>query len=273
MHPRKRACRGHALLCLSIVLTLATHAQEFAALSEQGQFRGAIIDPPSRSLFLAAYDRNEVVRVTLDTLQAERSVPTGKGPASLAVSHDGQTLAAANRLDASVTLIDLRTFKVTATVKVGKGPVGIAALPGGGFATADSFADTITLLDAQSAKVTATLASDGSVPVAIASSSRYLAVATRQPPRVALYSAGASAPDHVIELSEVPFAIEALADGRFVVAAKGGVSVIDDTGRAEHVAAGNPTALARSETGFLVASGAMVESYPTIFQSTPILRM
>lgn len=237
------------------------YAQDFAALSEHGQFRAALIDPASKSLFLAVSDRNEVLQVALDTLQTLRSIPTGRGPASLALSHDGRTLAVANRLDATVTLIDLRTLAVSGTINVGKGPADITALPGGGFATADSFSDTVTLIDAQSATATATVAAGRSVPVAIASSSRYLAIATRQPPQVALYATGASEPDRVVELKDVPIAIEAMPDGRFVVAVKSSVSVIADTGEVEDLAATVPTALVLTETGFLVASGVTLEFY------------
>ena len=195
---RRTSFQPTLLLPAMLVLTglgsaLAAAQPGFENVPIAGQIRDTIIDPAAGVLYAAVYDRNEIVRVDLASRTATAAVAVGKGPARLALSSDGATLAALNRLENTLTLIAVDSFSVIATLPCGEGVRGRTALPGG-FAVTNSFADSVTLVDTQTGTVSATIENVASVPNSVAASASFLGITTRVPAQLLLYAGGSRTP-------------------------------------------------------------------------------
>jgi YVTN family beta-propeller protein len=88
----------------------------------------SIIDT-SKLQRLLRYARKEDLPNRLDSARefVVRRLPTGSNPAAVAVSPDGRFAYIANRLDDSLTVVDLRRLQVKSKIELG-GPKGITAL-------------------------------------------------------------------------------------------------------------------------------------------------
>ena len=139
---------------------------------------------------------------------------------------DGATLAVLNQLENTLTLIALDSFTVTATLPCGEGARALAALPGG-FAVANSFADSVTLVDAQTASISATIENVASVPNGVAASASFLGVTTRAPAQLLLYAEGSRTPTLTTALDAAPISIAVLPGDRFVIATKSSLLVVE----------------------------------------------
>ena len=219
------------LLCL-LALPLPGNAQApLESISSGAQIRGIAIDPVNRCIYLSAYNRNELWCIDAKAdmpagLEPSASVGAGKGPAAIALSRDGRTLACVNRLSEDVTLVHVPDMTIIGTVAAGSGAGAVAALPGGGFAIANAFADTITIVDPDRIE-TPGLIEVQSVPNAIAASTNCLAVSTRVPNVVHFFRSGAKTPSATIELPGPPAAMTALDDDRFAIATAAGLVLAD----------------------------------------------
>lgn len=58
----------------------------------------------------------------------ERSINTGRGAEGLSIAPDGGRAFVANRTDNTISIVDLHTMQVSATIAVGAGPTGLALL-------------------------------------------------------------------------------------------------------------------------------------------------
>lgn len=217
----------HGLLALVawVCLAVAPHGQEVpSAAPIHGQFRDAVVVDETNTAYLAVYDRNEVVRVDIGTMEPTGMLETGRGPAFLALSRDGRMLAAVNRLDNSVSLIDLAAFRVVSSPRTGDGPSGVAALDGGGFVVSNAFSDNLTLISPDGGVRNIETAS--AVPIAVAASASYVAVAARGPASLMLFREDFAAAG-AVALPSAPRAVAVLDDGRFAVALADAVVVVD----------------------------------------------
>lgn len=180
-------------------------------------------------VYFAAYDRNEVWKVDPSGGDVIAQIPVPKGPVALA--GDGDVIACVCRNAKRVALIRPGENSAYAEVETGNEPVDLTALPGGGFAVANSFSDSVTLIDPESPHTPAELANVSSVPSAVAASSSYLAVATRSPAAILLYTGGSQTPDARIQLDAAPSGIYAISGDRFIVISKVGAHVVDAAAR------------------------------------------
>ena len=92
---------------------------------------------PTSQLVTANYDSNtiSIINVALDIYGNDGplfgqtvTIPVGNGPAALTILHDGSRVYVANQKDSTVTVVDLRTFQVLATIPVQGHPFSIASL-------------------------------------------------------------------------------------------------------------------------------------------------
>ncbi|GMW03284.1 MAG: hypothetical protein AMXMBFR84_44180 [Candidatus Hydrogenedentota bacterium] len=212
---------------LALAPYLAVAQSVFQTVQESGPVRDAVIDAATGDMYLAVYGVNQVLRIDAATKISKASATVGGGPTAIALSANGQTLACVNRLDGTVSLIQTADMSVSATVAAGKGACDVTQLENGSFAVANSFADSITLIDPAHPDTPQTVEGVTGVPSAIAASGNQVAVTTRAPASVVIYTAGEKDPSTTISLPATPAAIAALTRGQFVVATDAGALLVN----------------------------------------------
>lgn len=92
---------------------------------------------PTSQLVTANYDSNtiSIINTTLDIYGNDSSlfgqtvtVPVGRGPDALTILRDGSRVYVANQLDSTVSVVNLTTFQVEATIPVTGHPISIASV-------------------------------------------------------------------------------------------------------------------------------------------------
>jgi YVTN family beta-propeller protein len=95
--------------------------------------------PNSQQLVTANYDSNtiSIINVSTDEFGNDSAlfgqtvtVPVGKGPSALSILRDGTRVYVANQKDGTVSVVNMTTFQVEATVPVIGHPIGIATVSG-----------------------------------------------------------------------------------------------------------------------------------------------
>lgn len=171
-----------------VVLACFAHAQpQFEPGNAPGQLRDAVVHADSGRIYAAAYDENQVWVIDPASRDRLAQVPVGKGPAALALSPDGGTLACVNRQDNSLSLIQVPSNEMLATIKVGEGPTAVAALSTGLFAVANTYGDTISLVDPARSSSSEIPAGAAAVPTGIAATGAGFAVIGRASALVSLF--------------------------------------------------------------------------------------
>lgn len=155
-------------------------------------------------------------------------IPVGNNPGEVVVSPDGRTAYAANQGSDTVSVIDVATAKVTATVAVGDVPAGLALTPDGRTLwVADYSDDAVQAIDLTTgtagAKITV---GDGPENMAIPPDGTTLYVANIHDSTVSpvdLATGRAAAP---IAVGPNPFNVVAAPDGRTVYVSNSGGSTV-----------------------------------------------
>lgn len=205
-------------------------AQSLAAHPSDAQFRDMALAPGGAVAYFAAYDRGEVWEIDVDTGERLRSAAVGRGPSQLAVSADGAWLAAVNSLEGSVSLVALESFAAAAPIPTGEGACAVTAMPGGGFAVANAFADTVSLVDPRQPDKVFEFSIAASVPNAVAASDAHLAVASRAASSILFYPPGAREPSATAVLGAPVAAMAALSGDRFAAALPSEIVVVSGAG-------------------------------------------
>ncbi|MCC6698138.1 MAG: LPS assembly protein LptD [Candidatus Hydrogenedentes bacterium] len=228
-----RTSRAALTAVLSIAALAALAQEPFARHEADGVLRDGVIDATQKTLYVSVNDLNEVWKVDLATGLVGAKVALPEGPASLALSADSTTLACVSRKANSVTLIRAADLSIIGSVP-GKGSSDdVSALPGGGFAVANSFGDCVTLIDPAHLDSPTLIEGVSSVPSSVAASESFLAVTTRTPAALLLYTSGSQTPIAKVPVLEGPQAVFALTGDRFVVASKAGITLVDAKSGAE----------------------------------------
>lgn len=223
--------------------------------------RDIVVDSDAGLAFITAFDRNEVWKVDLATGETLAKVPVGKGPAALALAHDGKTLLCVNRNASTATIVDAASMRVLGETPCAEGASATTALPGGGFAVANAFADSLTLIDPATPGQSTVLEGVGAVPNGLACSDAYLAVTTRVPPALQLFTGGAATAEKVVPLSATPVSV-AVAGSRFVIATESDVIVIDPDGETSVLKTAEPAHdVAADEDHIYILTGNSVAIY------------
>lgn len=223
---RRNTCG--ALVALVIGVACAT-ASAFEPVEGGAQLRDAVVDSARGAVWIAAYSRGEVRRVDAATGETLAAIPVGRGPAALALSQDGATLACVNRLDGTLTLIDVATGTVLGTAPCDDGACDVAPLADGRFVVVNSFADSLTLVSPASPNAPTTVAGAASVPSAVAAVGDGFAVAVRVPSAVLLYAAGSATPRAQAALPAPATRLAAAGPDRVAAVTDAGIVLVDAT--------------------------------------------
>ena len=92
---------------------------------------------PTQQLVTANYDSNtiSIINVSLDLFGNDSpqfgqtvTVPVGNGPSALTILRDGSRVYVANQKDSTVSVVNLTTYQVEATIPVNGHPISIASI-------------------------------------------------------------------------------------------------------------------------------------------------
>lgn len=221
-----RLTRILAATALVSIALLPAHAQPaLAPLQARGQFRDAAVDAERGRLFVAVYDQDAVWVIDPTTGKIATKIATGDGPAALAM--DGRMLAAANRLDGTVTFIQLSDLSVAATVATGDGPSAIVALGDGRFVIANTFSDSLSLVDTRGTLTATPLDASPPVPVDVAATRDQVIAVGRGNATVQLYDRASLAPQRTVNLPERVVHVTALDDNTAALASDTTLYLLD----------------------------------------------
>jgi len=162
---------GSGVQSVQIVnLADSTVAQTIPYYAPQSAFLGAAYSPDGKSAYVTGGGQNVVhfYAVAADgTLTANGDVVLGRlapdtstnpFPTGVSVSRDNKTLYVANSLANTVTIIDVASKSVTATVKVGTAPYTTLVDPSTGAVYVSNWGDaTVSVIDPVSRAVTSTI--------------------------------------------------------------------------------------------------------------------
>jgi YVTN family beta-propeller protein len=117
------------------------------------------ISPTNQLAFVTNEDGNSILPINVQLAEpASPTIATAGGPVGLAFIQWGRTLYCANRLDQSVSVLDVFSRVETAKIQVGNGPYGLAASVDERLAAVtNSFEDTLSIIDTRMNRVYATV--------------------------------------------------------------------------------------------------------------------
>ncbi len=213
-----------------LLLSIGSFAAAQEVVGVPCNFMDVAIDS-SGNVYAAAYEANEVWRIDPAGGNALAKAPVGKGPVAVAVSGDG-TIACANNLGHSVTLLHGPELTVFATVECPKGPSRVTAMPDGRFVAACGFSDSVIVIDPRTPSEPVALEGLGAAPSDVAAGGGWIAAATRFPSGVAIVDAGTLRKLRDIALDEPPLQIAVQNAGRLVALTPSRILVLDvETGK------------------------------------------
>ncbi len=134
-----------------------------------------VLTRDQRQLFVAMPTINQVAAISTDSWKVTQTIDVGPKPTHLVLSPDEHTLWVANQnadaVASSVTVIDVKTLAVAASLRTGRGPHRIAFAPDGAMvAVTNGGEGTVTLVDGTSFLAVKDLKS-GPSPLAVVASS------------------------------------------------------------------------------------------------------
>ncbi|MFF3373704.1 beta-N-acetylglucosaminidase domain-containing protein [Streptomyces sp. NPDC002680] len=162
------------------------------------------------------------------TSGSSTEIPVGNNPGEVVISPDGRTAYAANQGSDTVSVIDVGTSKVTATVAVGDVPAGLALTPDGGTLwVADYSDDAIQPIDLATGAAGAKIAvGDGPENMAITPDGTTLYVANIHDSTVSPVNLSTGKAGTPIAVGPNPFNVVAAPDGRTVYVSNSGGSTV-----------------------------------------------
>nr|MDP2192471.1 cytochrome D1 domain-containing protein [Rhodoferax sp.] len=119
--------------------------------------------PDGRLAFVSLSEENAVAVIDPATRKVIRKIAVGTVPIQLYATPDSRTLLVANqgtrkKPGKTVSVIDLKSFKVTKTVETGPGAHGVVVDRDGRYAyVTNTYADSVSVLDIKDRKVVATV--------------------------------------------------------------------------------------------------------------------
>ncbi|MEE1832542.1 beta-N-acetylglucosaminidase domain-containing protein [Streptomyces sp. SP17KL33] len=155
-------------------------------------------------------------------------IAVGANPGEVVTSADGRTAYAANQGSNSVSVIDVASGEVTATVAVGRVPAGLALTPDGGTLWVANYTDgTVQPVDTGTLEAGATVAvGAGPENMAITPDGRTLYVANIHDNTVSPVDLGTRRAGAAIPVGPRPFNVVAAPDGKTVYVSNSGGSTV-----------------------------------------------
>ncbi|MGW3645983.1 beta-N-acetylglucosaminidase domain-containing protein [Streptomyces sp. NPDC000878] len=162
------------------------------------------------------------------TSGSSTEIPVGNNPGEVVISPDGRTAYAANQGSDTVSVIDVGTAKVTATVAVGDVPAGLALTPDGRTLwVADYSDDAIQPIDlATNTAGTKIAVGDGPENMAITPDGTTLYVANIHDSTVSPVNLSTGKAGTPVAVGPNPFNVVAAPDGRTVYVSNSGGSTV-----------------------------------------------
>ncbi|MGX1261515.1 YncE family protein [Sinorhizobium fredii] len=179
---------------------------------------GVAVDERRGRVFVSDWYNARVFVIAADSLATLNVLSTGSAPAGLALSHDGQWLATADRDANQVSIFDAETLTLRHRVAVGSRPFGVTFSPDGRVFSADVGSNTVTAVDPVSGRVLGHAATRER-PYAVAFASGRGFVTNQYDDSVSVFDAQSLAAVAVIDTGEYPEGIDTSADGRQIVVA------------------------------------------------------
>jgi YVTN family beta-propeller protein len=117
------------------------------------------ISPTNQLAFVSNEDGNSITAINIQLAEpALPTIATSGGPVGLAFLQWGRTLYCANRMDQTVSVLDVFSRVETAKIQVGNGPYGLAAsIDERLAAVTNSYEDTLSIIDTRMNRVYATV--------------------------------------------------------------------------------------------------------------------
>ncbi|WP_086787376.1 beta-N-acetylglucosaminidase domain-containing protein [Streptomyces caniscabiei] len=155
-------------------------------------------------------------------------IAVGANPGEVVTSADGRTAYAANQGSNSVSVIDVTSGEVTATVSVGRVPAGLALTPDGDTLWVANYTDgTVQPVDTGTLRAGATVAvGSGPENMAITPDGRTLYVANIHDNTVSPVDLGTRRAGAAIPVGPRPFNVVAAPDGKTVYVSNSGGSTV-----------------------------------------------
>ncbi len=250
-------------ILLGVISTGQAPQETLSRFEADASLRDIVVDNAAGHAYLAAFDRNEVWKIDLSTGRTIATAAVGNGPAALALSQDRKTLLCVNRDSSTASILDTKSMRVLGEAQCADGASAATALPGGGFAVANGFADSLTLIDPSRPMHSTVLEGVSAVPNGLACSDAYLAVTTRVPPALQLYTGGATTPEKTFPLPSTPVSVT-VSDQKFVVALENGVTLIHPESVRKTIITDSPVQdIAATDKSIFVLTEASVSIYTT----------
>jgi YVTN family beta-propeller protein len=208
-----------------------------AELSDKDRFVSGLTFGPDGSLYAVNTQNDTVYRLSGPAYKTQSSVKVGYRPYAGALAPNGKQLAVSNWGDETVSLLDAKSLKETARVKVGSHPNDLAYARDGRLFVANAGSNSVSVIRGD--KVTETIKTSfepkalvGSTPVslAVAADGRRLYVANADNNNVAVVDISNARSSEVlgfIPTTWYPSAVAVSRDGKkiFVGAGKGGTNL------------------------------------------------
>lgn len=229
-----RAWAAYTMAGLLAALAAGPAAVSADISPPQTLYRGSVADVAASSdglhLYMAAYAQDAVLQLDATTGEVRARWPVGRGPTALAFSRPW--LVCLNRMDGSVSFINVETGALAGTVAVGTGARAIAALSGHRVAVVDAFGHEVAIVDARTLRVERRFTVPAGVPVAAAMFGDTMAVATRAPNGLLFFDAESFGVVQQLELSSGPVELAIGGSDRIAVLTQEDIVFVDAVGEA-----------------------------------------
>ncbi len=153
----------YMILNASTLVVLNASTNVLSSIAGPWRWLSAIIVSPDGAMLYVAdpFDAGDNVYAVSTASNKVLSVvpigPTGNFVRSLAVSADGKLVYASNYNTNTVSVISTKSKTVTATIPVGKSPLGLAVSPGGFVYVVNSADNSVSVIDPKTDIVTAVI--------------------------------------------------------------------------------------------------------------------
>ena len=222
------ARRGRAVTVLSLSLCacsfVAAAQDSKPVFRAPGGIRDALYVDGPNLLYLASYETAEVIAIRLETGEPVARIPAGKGTSAL--SENGDKLAALNRHESSLTLIQLPEHSVIGTVQLEAGASSVFAAGPDRFGVVDPFHQSITFVNAAAAEISRRISIPDAVPVAAVMVAGQIALLTRTPEEIRFLDLTTFDVVYAAPLAQGMKCLLPLSDGSIAVASNERVTIL-----------------------------------------------
>ncbi|WP_298922089.1 beta-propeller fold lactonase family protein [uncultured Roseobacter sp.] len=197
----------------------ATNTGDVLAMTElDGGPIGVALDATRQRLFVSDWYNARIWILAADTLALQGELTVGAAPAGLAVSDDGNFIAAAERDEDQVAVFDAETLELLHTVPVGIRPFGLRFAPDGRLFVGNVGSNDLSVIDPGDSKVIATVPV-GERPYGIAFANERAFVTNQYENTLSVVDLKTLVVIDTIDTGDYPEGIDTSSDGRQIIVA------------------------------------------------------